>query len=89
MKIIDSTFRSLGSSVNKMGALDYMSESVGIILTSNSTGEVTCRIGICAGINQKEDERFIAQWGGKLFIGEAIAFFPHHEKLIKEQWKYE
>lgn len=77
MKVIAVEWRSLGQ----------IGQSVGIVLTENSTGEISCRIGLCQFENSEIDSKEIMLQGGKLHMDEALGFFPQHTKAILLKWK--
>lgn len=78
-KVVCFEFRSIGS-INSY-------QTIGIVLTVNSIGEVTCRIGLCISEHEQFDVNNIALSGGKLLIDEAIGFFPHEKDFIIKNWK--
>lgn len=81
MKVLATEFRSLGA-IND----NY---TLGIVLTENSTKEITCRIGLVPDSHEEPTHSAvrIMMFGGKLFQSEALAFFPQHTEIIQKQWK--
>ena len=61
-------------------------DTIGILLCKNEMGQVKCYIGSGDGFDEEVDKNNIADYGAKLQMKEAIAFFPDWENEIKENW---
>lgn len=56
-------------------------DTVGIVLVQKDDGRYIAYIGIVdkmtGGFNEEQDAQYIADWGAKLSLAEALAFFPN------------
>ena len=63
------------------------SNNMAIVLTENSIGKISCRLGCHSGLDEIQDAIHVACWGAKLSKTQALATFPEHAEKINESWK--
>ncbi len=69
LKIVDSFWFS-----NRDG-------TYGMVITENEMGVKKARIGICSGhAKQKDDEKYIAAWGGRVVKDAVIKFLEQADQ---------
>jgi len=60
---------------------------IGIVLMENETFEISCRIAVACYGDSVKDTKHIMEYGSKLNMDQAIAFFPEKKELITAKWK--